>query len=157
MPTPVLVIALLATWSLTQLATRDKITARPRRAVHAWLKSRRHRPALLDDGKPSGYVCVCDWDALTLVGGEGDLAYHVALEQARAPGFWYQLVSCPWCVSLEIALLVGTTAWFWGHTAAWSIAAFALAARVVAGAAVVHLGPAEEPDEQPAPEAGPYG
>lgn len=143
----VVFLAVLAGWSVTQLATRDEITAGPRLALRQWLRARRHRPGPVKPTYPAGKTlrptCSCGrW--------EDDLSAlheHIRLARAADPGWWYRLLTCPWCVSFSICLADGITAWFWGHTAAWQISAFALGARVVAGAAVVHLGPPKDDTE----------
>lgn len=143
----VLVLAVLAGWSVTQLATRDEITAGLRRRVRFWLRARRHRPGPVRATYPAGITlrptCSCGvWEE-----NLGLLHEHIRLARAADPGWWYRLFTCPWCVSFSICLAVGASAWFWGDTAAWQIAAFALGARVVAGAAVVHLGPEADDSE----------
>lgn len=147
MTVTVLVLAVLASWSVTQLATRDEITAGPRRRLRFWLRSRRHRPGPVRPTYPEGTTlrptCHCGvWEESL-----ERLYDHICLARAADPGWTYRLVRCPWCISFALSLAVGASAWHWGHTWAWQILAFGLGARVVAGAAVQHLGPPDDADE----------
>lgn len=170
----VAVLAVLATASVTQLATRDEITARPRRALRQAIRGRRHT---IESGM-SQATCSCDWVAVLRPGkivitdpdepiiesypvdpdeyGEADVpdTYanllrelaedHVKVANAAHPGYLYTLVTCPWCVSFYVGLLVVGTALAWGNGWGWQLIAGALAARWFAGAGVVHLGPEDD-------------
>lgn len=150
----VLVLAVLASWSLTQLATRDEITTVLRLRLRRALRRNRHSIISCPPGatsmtyrgvtvRPGHDVCRCGYTSDVPV----DMQEHVGLARAGDPSWTYRLVTCPWCVSAWISAAVGVTAWFWGHTAAWQIGAFAVGARVIAGAGVVHLGPPPDANE----------
>lgn len=176
MSTPTLVLAVLAVWSITQLATRDTITARPRRWVRQWVRAAGHEV----EASMSQAACRCGWvavntDSRILVSDPDELTgtpreaihltdkatpqsvarslrdlgdEHVDLARARdTGGYLYTLVTCPWCVSLYIALLVVASALAWGDGWGWQLAAGALGLRILAGAGVVHLGPPDDEDD----------
>jgi hypothetical protein len=48
------------------------------------------------------------------------------------PSLW-TLVTCPWCISFWIGLVVLGSAALWGHTGAWRLIAGALSLSLIAG------------------------
>ena len=62
-----------------------------------------------------------NWDVIAaplrtlLISRDGRVTRHLGV-----------LVTCAWCTSPYVAGLAFTTAYFWGHTAAWQITTFAL-------------------------------
>jgi len=138
----VTLLALLATWSLTQLATRDVITARYRAGLRRWLRARRHRQTFVP--YEGVYLCSCGYET----GDQDAFVDHIVVGRVEATQGWaYKLTTCPWCVSFYIAAVVGLSAAWLGDTFWWQVTAFALGARVFTGATVTKLGPPPDDDE----------
>jgi hypothetical protein len=146
---PVLLLALLATYSLTLLLIFDHVTE----PLRAWLRRRGHDL----DIKPGRQVttehkvdiygnellygrCSCGthlgtaWDRETM-----EALHDVHVAQANTGG-WRYLIGCPWCASAWIALPVVGSALAWGDGWGWQLPAGVIGLRAATGllASIAH-------------------
>lgn len=139
-------------WSLTQLGTRDKITAGLRRRAMAAALRVQHRPTAVvhTGGARCRVECACGWtDTGEYEPAAGNLARHLVDARSIDPGPVAEMLDCPWCLSFWVAVPVAAALAVTGRLRVRDALVFPLAARVVAGAAIVHLGPEDEPDTTP--------
>jgi hypothetical protein len=138
-------LALGVVWSLTLLVTRDKITASPRKRLHAWLRKVAHhevRPIVdLSWGNPE---CSCGWAPDPDDPDSDDLQRHIHLARISKPGWWMDLVKCPWCVSFWLAVPVAVGAHAIDWVTGWQAIAFPFVARVIAGAGTAAFYPEDD-------------
>lgn len=132
-----LVLGLLVVWSLTLLVTRDQITAGPRRALHKWLRIRAHHALAADD-------CSCGWTADHEDDCSATLYEHISLARHASLGWWFTMLTCPWCVSFWLAIPIAAAAWALDAATWWQAIAFPFAARTIAGAATARLYPDDD-------------
>lgn len=139
-------------WSLTQLGTRDQITVGARRAVMAAVLRHRHRPAKMAHagGARVRVECSCGWwDDDEYKPATDKLAEHLVTARGDDPGPLAEMLDCPWCLSFWVAIPVAVVLAATRRLRPLDAVAFPFAARIVAGAAIVHLGPDEDTDTTP--------
>jgi hypothetical protein len=140
-----LLVALLATYSLTLLVVCDKITDRPRQWVLTRISGHGYSHRTL-----VGYACVCGHTADdTPDAGLGALLEHIhdnrqaiatQIPMSKRAALLY-LFRCPWCAALHVGLFVCWTAWCFGDRSWWFVPALALAARGFTGALAQYANP----------------
>jgi hypothetical protein len=144
----VLVVAFLATYSLTLLVVCDKITDRPRQWVLTRISGHGYSHRSL-----TGYVCTCGHMTLDThddpEGGLGALLEHIhdqrqaiatRIPMSKRAALLY-LVRCPWCASAYVAVPVVWSGWCFGDRAWWFIPAAAIGLRAATGAAATYANP----------------
>lgn len=135
--TVVLVVG--ATWRLTLLVVADRITERPRR----WLERTGHRTAtyVLTPTTDAGYRlwlvrCECRWisdpEHATTNQADADRAWSGHRARTATEG-WRYVLTCPWCASWWLGLLVVASALTVGDTTAWQAVAVVLTGSAVTG------------------------
>jgi hypothetical protein len=136
------VVAMLATYSLTLLVVCDKITDRPRQ----WVLTRISGHGYAGPRGASGiYGCACETWSESL----DDLLDHVhdarqqlvdEIPMSKRAALMY-LLRCPWCASCWIAAPVAWSAWCFGDRAWWFVPALALGMRAATGALAQYANP----------------
>lgn len=149
----VVVVAALATYSLTLLVVCDKITDRPRQWVltrisgHGYVRTQ----IGIDPATDQPLAIVAHWCACGRMWHSqiDELLEHVhearqelvqAVPMSKTAALMY-LLRCPWCCSLWVAVPVAWSAWCFGGRAWWFIPALALAFRGFTGAAAQYANP----------------
>lgn len=139
-------------WSLTQLGTRDRVTAGPRRRAMAAVLHHRHRPVKVAHagGARVRVECSCGWwDDDQYEPAAHKLADHIVVARGDDAGPLAEMLDCPWCLSFWVAVPVAAVLALTRRLRPLDALAFPFAARIVAGAAIVHLGPEDETDTTP--------
>lgn len=145
----VAVVAALAVYRLALLATADEITKPLRQRALDSMRTYEHTHVVTytqaeDEGYPTSARCTCGqgWNTIADEDGtypdvrpfaEEHLEEHDDVTVATESR-WAYLLTCPWCVSVWLALPVVWSAWCFGDRAWWFVPAAALAASGVAGA-----------------------
>lgn len=64
---------------------------------------------------------------------------RAAVLRRFGPGYWYTLVTCPWCLSIWTAAAVVPVGWFAGRSPAYLIPAMVLSISYLYAIAATHL------------------